>query len=185
MNDLYFLSSNVDKYKEMRVALRRRGILLRFRKRRLSEVQSDSLNYIALEKCKTAFKIASKPVIVEDDGLFIQGLGGFPGPYSSYIFKTIGNRGILKLLSGSSNRSALFKSVLVYTDGETTRRFVGKIIGRISLKATGIGWGYDPIFIPSGENKTFGILGEEKTSISHRAQAVKSFAIWYTRYKST
>src|SRR5581483_6052070 len=136
------------------------------------------------EKCKIAFKIASKPVIVEDDGLFIQGLGGFPGPYSSYIFRTIGNTGILKLLSGSSNRSALFVSVLVYTDGKTTRRFVGKVVGTISVKTTWTGWGYDPIFIPSGQNKTFGKLGEEKTLISHRAHAVRSFAIWYNRYKS-
>lgn len=184
MSDLYFLSSNIDKYEEIRVALKRHDILVRFRKRRLQELQSDSLNYIALEKCKIAFKVISKPVIVEDDGLFIQVLKGFPGPYSSYIFKTIGNTGILKLLSGSNDRSALFTSVLVYTDGEITKRFVGKVIGTISLKANGKGWGYDPIFVPSGQNKTFGLLGEEKTLVSHRAHALTSFAMWHNRYKS-
>lgn len=183
MSDLYFLSSNVDKYKEIRMALKRHDILLGFRKRRLPELQSNSLSYIALEKCKSAFKIISKPVIVEDDGLFIHRLGGFPGPFSSYIFKTIGNRGILRLLSGSNDRSALFTSVLVYTDGGMTRRFVGNAIGTISLKANGLGWGYDPIFVPSGQKKTFGRLGEEKTLISHRSQAVTSFAIWYNHYK--
>jgi XTP/dITP diphosphohydrolase len=184
MSDLYFLSSNVDKYEEIRMALERHDIRVRFSKRILQELQSDSLDYIALQKCKIAFKLISKPVLVEDDGLFIHGLGGFPGPYSSYIFKTIGNTGILKLLSGSNERSAWFTSVLAYTDGKITRRFVGEVIGTISLKANGKGWGYDPIFVPSGQDKTFGILGEEKTLISHRAHALTSFAVWYNRYKS-
>ncbi len=184
MNIIYFVSSNVWKYRELRQALDRHGILLKFRSAKLPEPQSDSLDYIALEKGKFAFKAISKPVLIEDDGLFIYNLHGFPGPYSSYVFKTIGNTGILRLLSTSKDRSASFISILVYIDGDVTKRFFGKIDGRISLKAKGVGWGYDPIFIPSGSKKSFGQLGKEKTSISHRALAVISFVKWYHRNKS-
>ena len=61
----------------------------------------------AYEKCK-------KPVIIEDDGLFINSLSGFPGPYSSYIFDTIGNNGILKLLG--NNRDAQFVAIIAFCD---------------------------------------------------------------------
>jgi len=184
MRNLYFLSSNVNKYEEIRSVLERYGILLKFRCTTLPELQADSLNRVALEKGKVAFKSIAKPVIVEDDGLLIHALGGFPGPYSSFIFRTIGNKGILKLLSTSKDRSASFVSVFVYTDVNVTRRFVGKVDGKISLKPKGRGWGYDPIFIPKESKRTFGQLGKGKTFISHRALAVSSFAKWYFRHKS-
>jgi XTP/dITP diphosphohydrolase len=166
MSNLYFLSSNVNKYEEIRPVLERYGILLKFRCTTLPELQADSLNRVALEKGKVAFKSIAKPVIVEDDGLLIHALGGFPGPYSSFTFRTIGNKGILKLLSTSKDRSASFVSVFVYTDVNVTRRFVGKVDGKISLKPKGRGWGYDPIFIPKESKRTFGQLGKGKTSIS-------------------
>ena len=58
-----------------------------------------------------------RKVIVEDDGLFVDSLSGFPGPYSSFVFKTIGNDGILKLLAGSTKRSAYFLSLIAFYDG--------------------------------------------------------------------
>jgi XTP/dITP diphosphohydrolase len=184
MSNLYFLSSNVNKYEEIRPVLERHGILLKFRCTTLPELQADSLDRIALEKGKVAFKFIAKPVIVEDDGLLIHTLGGFPGPYSSFISRTIGNKGILRLLSNSKDRSASFISVFVYTDGNVTRRFVGKVDGKISSRPKGRGWGYDPVFIPSGSKQTFGQLGNGKIYISHRALALSSFARWYFRHKS-
>ena len=184
MKEIYFVSSNIKKYKEIRLTLDRYNILLKFRDATLPELQSLSLDYIALEKAKFAFKIIAKPVIIEDDGLFIHSLRGFPGPYSSYTFKTIGNKGILKLLSTSKDRRASFTSVIVYMDSNMTRHFVGKIDGRISYSLRGAGWGYDPIFVPIGSNQSFGQLGERKTLVSHRTLAVTSFAIWYHRNKS-
>ena len=185
MNEIYFVSSNIKKYREIRLALDRHSIPLKFRDATLTEIQSDSLGCIASEKAKGAFQIIAKPVIIEDDGLFIHSLRGFPGPYSSYIFKKIGNKGILKLLSASKDRLASFISILVYADGDETRRFIGKIDGRISYTVKGAGWGYDPIFIPIGSNRSFGQLGERKALISHRGIAVASFAKWYHRNNLT
>ena len=66
------------------------------------------------KKAQDAFSKLKKPVIIEDDGLFINSLDGFPGPYSSYVFKTIGNKGILNLLK--NNRKAKFVSIITYCD---------------------------------------------------------------------
>ena len=95
--DLFFVSSNNHKYQEAKSILDSFGIKLGFFRLNLEEIQSDSLKDIALKKARDAFSKCKKPLIIEDDGLFINSLNGFPGPYSSYVFKTIGNKGILNL----------------------------------------------------------------------------------------
>jgi len=181
MNSLYFLSSNINKFIEIYQILHQYNIDVKFLNIKLREIQADTLNEIAEEKSKYAFKAVSKPVIIEDDGLFIHRLNGFPGPNSSFVFKTIGNSGILKLLYHIRDRSASFVSVFVYNDGNTVRTFVGKSEGRVSSKIKGPGWGYDPIFIPTGSELTFGQLKNRKISISHRGKAISAFAKWYVR----
>lgn len=181
MYSLYFLSTNTKKYAEIRPILYKYNVTLKYLNTKIRETQAESLNDIAVEKSKDAFKAISKPVIVEDDGLLIHRLNGFPGPYSSFVFKTIGNKGILKLLSYSKDRSASFISIFVYNDGNNLRRFVGKTDGKISSKIAGRGWGYDPIFIPNGSKLSFGQLGDKKILFSHRTQAITAFAKWYGR----
>ena len=104
--DVFFASSNVHKYEEAEKILSEFGIKLEFFQTDLMEIQSDSLPEIALKKVLDAYDKCKKPVIVEDDGLFIDSLSGFPGPYSSYIFNTIGNNGILKLI-GEDRKSVV------------------------------------------------------------------------------
>ena len=82
--DLYFVSSNSHKYKEAKNILDSFGINLGFFKLTLEEIQSNSLKEIAEKKAQDAFSKCKKPIIIEDDGLFIDSLCGFPGPYSSY-----------------------------------------------------------------------------------------------------
>jgi XTP/dITP diphosphohydrolase len=69
----------------------------------------------------------------------------------------------------------------VYNDGNTLRSFLGKTEGKISSKVSGPGWGYDPIFIPSGSELSFGQLKDKKIRLSHRTKAVTAFAKWYSR----
>jgi XTP/dITP diphosphohydrolase len=68
------------------------GVNLEFCELKLNEIQSDSIEEIAFEKSNSAYKQLYRPVIVEDDGLFIDELNGFPGQYSSYVYKTIENK---------------------------------------------------------------------------------------------
>ncbi|RNJ76177.1 MAG: non-canonical purine NTP pyrophosphatase [Nitrosopumilus sp. D6] len=175
--DVVFASSNRHKYSEARQILDSFGMTLGFFRCRLEELQSDSLVRIAAGKARDAFSRCNRPVIVEDDGLFIDSLGGFPGPYSSYVFETIGNRGILKLVG--SKRSAKFVSVITYCDGTTLKSFNASVNGFISRRQSGSGWGYDPIFVGS-DSETFA-RSKLKNESSHRYRALKKFSSWFLR----
>ena len=175
--NILFASSNIHKYEEAKKILDKFGIKLEFFQTDLMEIQSDSLSEIALKKVLDAYGKCKKPVIVEDDGLFINSLSGFPGPFSSYVFKTIGNNGILKLIG--SNRSAQFRAVIAFCDSNKKPVFFeSNVFGEISKNIQGKGWGYDPIFVPENQNKTYAELAE-KNKLSHRYQSLKKFARHY------
>lgn len=185
---IFFVSNNIHKYFEIKSILHDRttDLDLNFYKQNIVEIQDEKIEEIAIEKAKSAYNIVKRPIIIEDDGLFINSLNGFPGQYSSYVFKSIGNRGILRLLEGSRARSAFFKSIFVYTNGIITRVFIGQINGKISATITDGGWGYDPIFIPlkdynDDDNKTFATLSKtnKKNELSHRRIALDKFVKWF------
>ncbi|MCH8860601.1 MAG: non-canonical purine NTP pyrophosphatase, partial [Thaumarchaeota archaeon] len=159
--------------------LSKNGINLGFFKNSLREIQAESIKEIAALKVDEAYRQCHKPVIVEDAGLFVESLNGFPGPFSSYVFKTIGNLGILRLVK--TNRKAKFQSVVAYCDNKYgVVLFDAKVEGKISKNSKGKGWGYDPIFIPNGQNKTYAMLSN-KNEISHRYKALTKFSNWFVR----
>ena len=176
--DILFASSNKNKYAEVKPILQEYGIRAGFFKFTPVEIQSDTLEEVASDKARQAAKLAKNPVIVEDAGLFIDSLGGFPGLYSSYVLSTIGNSGILHLLG--SKRKASFRSVVAYSSGGNPKLFSAIVDGKIALKSVGKGWGYDPIFIPKGYSKTYGQI-VDKNQISHRRMSLEGFASWFAR----
>jgi XTP/dITP diphosphohydrolase len=181
-NVMYFASSNINKYKEIEnlLSTRKKSIKIEFKNMELKEIQSDSLAEVAEDKVQQAFKIYQKEVFVEDDGLFIEALNGFPGVYSSYISKTIGNGGIIDLLGNKINRNASFKSIIAFCDGQKIKSFTGEIKGKISVYLTKGGWGFDPIFVPQNSEVTFGQMDlKMKNKISHRKAALDKFVKWY------
>ena len=148
----------------------------------LIEPQADDIEEVAISKIEQALdfvkgsELEGIPILVEDSGLFIESLGGFPGPYSSYVERKIGLSGILKLMVQESDRRAEYRAVSIISDGRSN--FVGKGVstGVISIEEIGnMGFGYDPIFIPNGgDGRTCGEMTyEEKSLISHRAKALK------------
>jgi XTP/dITP diphosphohydrolase len=182
MENITFASTNQNKFFEVQSILSTRNISVDFSQIPLVEIQSDSLEEIAREKAKTAFTKVGRRVIVEDDGLFIDSLGGFPGQYSSFVFRTLGNDGILKLLAGSAKRSAYFRSLIAFYDGITLSISEGTVYGSISYRMTeGSGWGFDPIFMPDGTGLTFAQLKKSKNEYSHRKIALEKFARWYLK----
>lgn len=182
-NIISFVSSNSHKYYEANKILTQLGISTNHIQSSLLEIQSASITEIAQSKAHDAFLKFNKPVLVEDDGLFIDALNDFPGPYSSYVLETIGLAGILTLLGTIENKNARFVAVVVYDDGIVCRAFEASICGVLSDKPTGNGWGYDPIFIPdfpSNSTATFAEMDvNQKIKISHRTSALKMFASWY------
>ena len=188
MYELFFVSNNIHKYSEIKSILKDRitDIDLKFHKQTIIEIQEEKIKKIAIEKSISAYNILNKPILIEDDGLFIKSLNGFPGQYSSYVFKSLGNAGIIKLLKGNKDRSALFKSVFVYNNGVVTKIFDGQINGTIATTITPGGWGYDPIFIPHKMNITFGKLKEnnQKNELSHRRIALDKLVKWLNQNKN-
>jgi XTP/dITP diphosphohydrolase len=175
--DVLFVSSNRNKFIEAKNILSKFKINLGFFKSSLREIQAKSIKQIAALKVDDAFRQCHKPVLVEDAGLFIESLNGFPGPFSSYVFKTIGNSGILRLVG--SSRKAHFQSVVAYCDNKYgVILFDAKVEGSISRNSKGRGWGYDPIFIPKGESKTYAMI-TNKNEISHRYKALTKFSNWF------
>jgi len=137
----------------------------------------------ALLKAEFGFKKYGNPCFSDDSGLEVEALNNAPGVYSArYAGEPRSDERnmdkLLKALEGVENRKACFKTVIAYInqDGEVSY-FEGKIEGSITTEKRGNeGFGYDPIFIPKGYDKTFAELSlEEKGKISHRALAVEKF----------
>lgn len=173
MTELYFISSNSRKYEEFRRMLS--GLVdLKFLVADYLEPQSERLDDIAITSAKWLSSYVKKPFFIEDSGLFIESLGGFPGPYSSFVFKRIGNEGILKLMEGIEDRRAFFVSVIALSVNGRIETFEGVSPGWIAEEIRGGGWGFDPIFIPDGSGGlTYGELGERKDRFSHRGMSCK------------
>jgi len=179
LSELFFVSSNKNKFQEAERILSNLGMQIDFFKTTLQEIQSNNLNDIAEHKAVNAYELVQKPVIIEDDGLFIDSLHGFPGPYSSYVYDTIGNEGIMKLLENSQTRDAKFVSIIAYYSTEHgVKLFESSIPGKISSVIEKGGWGYDPIFIPNGESKTYANVSD-KDKFSHRAASLTKFSNWF------
>ena len=130
-----------------------------------------------VEWLKTNNKWASVDgVFADDTGLEIDALGGQPGVYTARWAGTAeSNRAkALRELAGKDNRNCQFKTVITLITNKETTQVEGIVRGRIATEEYGHGgFGYDPVFIPEGYDKTFGELpAEVKNNISHRARAV-------------
>lgn len=179
-----FATSNENKFKEAKAVLNKYGIEVEMLKKRKLEIQSNSIKEIAKHSALELFKEVKAPLITEDSELNIKVLNGFPGPYSAYVFKTIGNKGILKLMEKKRERESVFKAAVYFCSFNIQKCFIGVAEGKIAFKEKGcLGFGFDPIFIPNEcPKKTFGEMSiEEKSLYSHRGKAMTKFAKWYIK----
>lgn len=147
------------------------------------EIQADGLDAIALAGARESFAACGgeEAVIVEDSGLFIDALDGFPGPYSAYVEATLGIERVWALVEDEHDRSARFESVVGYVDREHELTFSGRVDGEIVAPRGAGGFGYDPIFEVDGRT-----LAErstaEKNALSHRGEAIDRLAAWYAAH---
>jgi XTP/dITP diphosphohydrolase len=179
MRKIIFVTGNPHKVIEATGILSPLGIEIVQNNCGYPELQEDGLAAIASFGAKWAANKLNNEVMVDDSGIFIEALGDFPGPYSAYVAKTLGNERIIKLMENESNRNAAFKCVIGYCrPGEEATVFSGQVAGKIATSIRGnLGFGYDPIFEVDG--LTFGEMGDkEKNRISHRYRALAKFATW-------
>ncbi len=180
--EVVFVTTNPGKMWEATEIGKEFGIKFVQDKAAVDEVQSADLEEIAAKCAKDAWAQVKKPLIVDDSGVFVEALKGFPGPYSSYVYTTIGVDGVLKLLEGVKNRKALMRSVVAYTDGKTVTTFTGEVDGKIITEKRGKGgFGYDPVFVPAGAEKTFSEDDDYKMQVSHRARSIREFCEWVSK----
>lgn len=139
----------------------------------------DQLEANALEKAMTIFNMTSQNCFSEDTGLEIEGLGGAPGVKSArYAGENSNSQAnidlVLSKMTGIENRSAQFRTVICLIWKDQTYYFEGICKGQILSNMQGEnGFGYDPIFVPDGANKSFANMTmEEKNQFSHRKKAV-------------
>lgn len=182
-----FATSNEGKVREARIVLSPFGITVRPFAGKGEEIQADIAEVASYSAARAAGRYR-KAVLVEDAGLYVEGVGGFPGAFSSYVFKTIGIPGLLKLLAGTKrgDRAASFRSAVAYCrPGGRPHVFEGEVRGVICDEPAGEnGFGFDPIFLPTGASRTMGQLSlEEKCAISHRGEAMRKFGAWYLAVK--
>jgi XTP/dITP diphosphohydrolase len=138
------------------------------------EVRADSVRAVAEEGVRYVYNQIRRPIIVEDSGIFIEALNGFPGPYSGFFHNKVGNAGLLKLLDGVEDRKAQFISAIGYCDKDKVEVFEGVVDGYITFEERGKGgFGYDPVFLPADSTKTFAEDIKHKNLISHRRKSTE------------
>ena len=146
-----------------------------------TEIQADALAPIAVRGVQECHGQLDEPCFVDDSGLFVDALGGFPGPYSSYVYDTLGVEGLLRAMRDvdDGDRGARFECVVAAHDGDGIETFAGTVEGRITREQRGDGgFGYDPVFEHDG--RTFAEMSaEEKNAVSHRRRAFRSLADRY------
>jgi XTP/dITP diphosphohydrolase len=172
---IYFVTSNKGKFVEAQAIF---GDLVQ-KNIGYNELQVDTLEEVVDFGMEEVMARLKGSVMIEDAGMFIDCLKGFPGVYSAYVQKTIGNNGILRLMEGMDNRGAAFKSVVGYAEpGMEPVVFRGELKGDIGFEPRGTdGFGYDPIFYVNGKSLAEMSL-EEKNRISHRAGSMKALKQW-------
>ncbi len=173
---LRFVTTNDGKWLEVSSLLAAYGISVERINAKVLEIQSDDLAEIARIAALDAYRSFGGDLFVEDAGLFVDALNGFPGPYSAYAYRTIGIRGLLRLMEGVERRTAAFRSAVAHVDREgRVSVFVEEVRGFITTEPRGTGgFGFDPVFVPLGSERTFAEMDvEEKNRYSHRAKAVR------------
>ena len=173
MTDVTFVSTNPGKFAEVRDVLRPYGLEVAWLRRTLPEPQAETLEEVVRSKLAAVSDLPGW-VLVEDSGLFVPSLHGFPGVYSAHFLKLWGFGPMLELLE-RRDRRAYFRAVVGLAHGRVRRMFAGEVRGSIAPQPRGTGgFGYDPIFLPSRWTKTFGEVGKEaKHAVSHRARALR------------
>lgn len=188
MKTIVAASSNAHKIKEIQAIMGKFGMEVISRDEAgvpPFEIEEDGETFEenSYKKAYEIMKVTDKITIADDSGLMVDYLGGAPGVYSARFAgeecdDAKNNEKLLKLLAEQTgdDRKAKFVSVitLIFPDGETIVAR-GECPGRIIGAPTGEnGFGYDPLFVPDGYEKTFAQLSEEeKNSISHRAKALE------------
>lgn len=177
---ILFVTSNKDKLREARGIL---GVELESVALDLPEIQALDFAEVAAHKAlaaREALGSSDSPVLVEDSGIVFDAWRGLPGALTKWFLASVGNEGLLKMLAPYEDRSARAVCAIAVASagagaGGSVRVFVGEVEGEIAASPRGSGgFGWDPIFIPGGQDETYAELGAKKHQDSHRTRAFEA-----------
>jgi len=176
-----FVTTNEHKRREVQKIL---GFELERAEFDLPEIQAIDPAEVAAEKAlaaRQALEASDLPVLVEDSGLMVDAWDGFPGALTKWLMRSVGNDGLLRMLSESEDRSARAVCVVALAEADgTVRTFRGEVPGTLAQRPRGAGgFGYDPVFVPEWSSMTYAEMGEGKNADSHRARAFRAVREWF------
>jgi len=152
------------------------------------EIQAKTCAEVAAFSAKYAADKLKKAVLKSDAGLYVDALGGLPGPYNAYFDKQIGVEKFLEMLKNEKNRRARIEHCFAYCEpGKEPVVFSGGGTGRIAMKPRGrLGRWHSFFYIPDGETKTLSELQEEdyEKEAKFWGNAIEQFAEWYKKNRN-
>lgn len=167
MKNIYFVTKSNYKFEKFIASVEVPGLIFQRLEQNTPEIQSMENKEIAEFSASWAANKFHCPIIKEDIGLFIDALGGFPGPYLSSVETLINSDGFLKLMNGKTNRRAHWKYAVAFCEpNQSPVSFSSTQEGTIDLEAKGnMGYESDKIFVPTGFNQSIAELLERKKFI--------------------
>jgi len=184
MTTIYFATSNDHKVSELKEALIGTGVDVERVNVDIDELDAEDVEDVACHKVMRSYEEADEPdelVIVDDTGLYVDALNGFPGSHAGFFLDKCGVEGVLQLMEDIYDRQAEFRACIAAYDPEKDKvyTFNGRCQGHIISQPQGDGgFGYDPIFVPKDYNRTFAEDETYKAKVSHRVRAVEKFVEW-------
>lgn len=167
-----FVTSNDGKRREAAAIL---GVELRAESPDVPEIQALDPREVAAEKAREARRALGGPevpILVEDSGLIVEAWNGLPGAFTKWFMTAVGNEGICSMLGDGLSREARAVCVVAVAHPESVEVFPGEAAGSLAHAPRGEGgFGWDAIFIPEGETRTYAEMGDQKHADSHRARA--------------
>ena len=179
-----FITSNELKFKEAQHVLAEFDIDIAFVPFiNKPEIRSDEEVEVVNKALDVLKEVVKEPFIVDDSGIHITALNGFPGTYSKWVYEKIGIEGVLKLMHDVQDRSARFVSAVGFCDPVNERKvvFEAHVDGYIAQEMRGVfkpKFPYETVFIPKGFQKTYAEDETLKKKTSHRKKAFYKLALW-------
>jgi XTP/dITP diphosphohydrolase len=179
--ELYFATANNGKVADAQAILSDADVTVKQLDVETVEPCLDDLEPIAIAKVEQAVEksqLLGSSVMADDSGLFVESLNGFPGANTAFFDRKVGKQQLLNLVDPGA--TAAFQAAIALYNPETgdTVTFTGRVDGNIVEPRGNGGFGYDPLFLPDGHEKTFAEDTDYKHQVSHRNEALQRLKQW-------
>ncbi len=179
--ELYFATSNSGKVADAQAILGDTGVTVKQLDVAMVEPCLNDIEPIAIAKVEQAVEnsqLLGSYVIADDSGLFVDELNGFPGANTAFFDRKVGKEKLLNLVEPGA--TAAFQAAMALYDPNTgdITTFTGRVDGKLAEPRGNDGFGYDPMFVPDGHDKTFAEDTDYKHTVSHRNEALQQLKDW-------